>query len=413
MPARENLLERLIRQVLRKNPGHGSTELYEDVSSLYCKIKGRRNKLSKSLFYTHLNLMIDKGLVDKRGGNTKGKKVEHYLTEIGDKQTYQHSLDMPTRTNKIQLSITEDNIPEELKALYAIILYFNQGVWYTVHTEDALEYILRQFGLSIASLIKSEGTGRSEIDGMEQIIFRSPKQDATVYKDVFLRSNIHEIGTIQYRCSLRGITCEAILENRELRVFKYLGFTPEDIRGAIGSLCSLNILKPMGSLGLTIANEVIYKIDKSIFDFMAGLDIFQDDNYLFSKIESIMIEIWSNFRPRTDDEKKWLYFLYGNKEADRLINSAYESRIKITGGQAMNSYIRKTRRDNKMELDKINKRVDVINEKITEIVNCMEEVQELYRITVDRHKSLVKNIFEIIFPDFFVDLHISRFGLKN
>jgi hypothetical protein len=368
---------------------------------------------SKRHFSKYLELMIKDGLVERLGGDAKGKKVELYLTEIGKTQYHQNSLDLPGLRDETQISSMKDGIPQDLKALYAIILYFNQGVNYVVYTEDALEYILSQFGLSIASLIKSEGTVSSEIDGTEQIIFQSPRQDATVYKDIFLRSDIHERGTIQYRCSLRGITCEAILENRELRVFKYLRFTSEDIRSAIGSLCSLNILKPMGSLGLTIANEVIYKIDKSIFDFMAALDTFQLDNYLFSKIESIMIEIWSNFRPLTDDEKQWLYFVYGNKEADRLINRAYESRIKITGGQAMNSYIRKTRRDNKMELDKINRRVDAINEKITEIVNRMEGVQELYRITVDRHKSLLKNLFEIIFPDFFVDLHVPRFGLKN
>ena len=50
----------------------------------------------------------------------------------------------------------------------------------------------------------------------------------------------------------------------------------------------------MVSLWPTIANEVIYKIEKSIFDILAALDIFHD-KFLFSRVESIMIEIWSNF----------------------------------------------------------------------------------------------------------------------
>ena len=89
-------------------------------------------------------------------------------------------------------------MPQELKALYAIILYFNQGVRYTVYTEDALEYILRQFNLSIASLINSDKDRvRSERDEIERVIFRSPKEDAIVFKDVFLSSDIHERGTTQ------------------------------------------------------------------------------------------------------------------------------------------------------------------------------------------------------------------------
>jgi aminoglycoside phosphotransferase (APT) family kinase protein len=165
----------------------------------------------------------------------------------------------------------------------------------------------------------------------------------------------------------------------------------------------------MGSLGPTIANEVIYKIEKSIFDIMAALDIFHD-NALFSRVESIMTEIWSNFRPPTDGEKQWLYFIYGEREGDRLINNAHEARNKITGGQGMISYIHKIRRVDKTKLNEINKRVDVINEKITEIVNQMAWIRESYSTTIDNHRNLLKNIFETIFPDFFVDLKVPRFG---
>jgi hypothetical protein len=327
------------------------------------------------------------------------------LTEKGKTQYHLGSLNLPSLRDKTQIS--------NIKARYAIILYFNQGVRYTVYTEDALEYILRQFGLSMSSLIirSDKSIVKSDSEDILQVIYQSPKEDATVFKDVFLRSDTHERGTTQYRCFLRGITCEAILENRKIRAFQHLGFASEDIRSAIGSLCSLNVLKPMGSLGLTIANDVIYKIDKSIFDFMAALDM--DDNDLFSRIESIMTEIWSNFRPPTEDEKQWLDFVYGKREADRLINNAYNARKEITRGQDMNSYIRKIRRDDKMKLNEINKRVDVINEKITEIINHMDWVRESYSTTVDIQGILLKNIFETIFPDFFVDLHLPRFGLKN
>lgn len=412
MPARDRILVHLIAEVLEKNPGLGWNQLYKDITPLYGEKKGLA-KLSKPHFSKYLELMIKDGLVDRIGGDARGKQVELYLTEKGKAKYHQNSLDLPSLRNEKQISGIEDGIPQDLKALYAIILYFNQGVNYIVHTEDALEYILRQFGLSISSLIKSDKhIISSEIGEIERISLRSPKQDAIIYKDIFLRSDIHERGTTRYICSLRGITCEAILENREIRVFSYFGFTSKDIRNAIESLCSLDILKPIGSLGLTIANEVIYKIDMSVFDFIAALDIFHDNN-LFSRVEAIMTEIWSNIRPPTDDEKDWLCFVYGKKEADRLINNAYEARNKITGGQGVTSYIRKIRREDKTKLNEINKRVDIINEKIIEIINHMDWIRESYSMTIDIHEDLLKNIFETIYPDFFVDLHVPRFGLKN
>jgi hypothetical protein len=77
----------------------------------------------------------------------------------------------------------------------------------------------------------------------------------------------------------------------------------------------------------------------------------------------------------------------------------------------MTSYIRKIRREEK--LNEINKRVDVINEKITEIINHMDWIRESYSTTINIHRNLLKNVFETIFPEFFVDLHVPRFGLKR
>ena len=123
-----------------------------------------------------------------------------------------------------------------------------------------------------------------------------------------------------------------------------------------------------------------------------------------------MTEIWSNFRPPTNDEKDWLYFVYGPKEADRLINNTYNARNKITKGENMKLYIHKISRNDKMKLDEINKRVDEINDRVTEIVNHLDWVQESYRITIDIDRNLLKNIFETIYPDFFVGLNLPRFG---
>jgi hypothetical protein len=412
LPARDRILVPLIAEALIKNPGLGANQLYRHVSPLYYEKKG--TKLHTRHFFKYLVMMIHEiGAVEERGGNKPGKQAELYLTEKGKTQYHQNSLDLPSIRDETQTSSMKDGIPQDLKALYAIILYFNQGVKNIVHTEGELEWILRGFGLSMSSLIRSDKSViKSDSEDILRVIFQSPREDAIISKDVFLRSDIHERGTTQYRCRLRGITCEAILENRDLRVFNYLGFTSKDIKSAIGSLCSLNALKPMGSLRLTIANDVIYKIDKSIFDFIAALDIFHDDD-LFSRVKAIMTEIWSNFRSPTDNERDWLYFVYGNKEADRLLNNAYEARNKITGGQGMTSYIRKIRREDKTKLNEINKRVDAINEKVTEIVNHLDWVQETYRTTKDIPRDLLKNIFETIYPDFFVGLHLPRFGHKN
>lgn len=250
MPARDRTLIHLIGEVLEKNPGLGSNQLYRDVTPLYGEKKGL-TKLSKSVFYDYLKLMIYDGLVEKRGSDARGKRVELYLTEVGKTQNHQHRLDLPSLRGRTQIYSAEDSIPQHLKALYAIILYFNQGVNYRVYTEDALEYILKQFGLSISSLIIRSEESRIISDSEDKLrtIFQSPKEDAIVFKDVFSRSDIHERGTTHYSCFLRGITCEAILENRDLGVFRYLGFTSEDTRSAIESLCSLYVLKPWDPWG--------------------------------------------------------------------------------------------------------------------------------------------------------------------
>lgn len=396
----------MIAEVLEKSPGLGANQLLEDVTPLYCEKKGSV-KLSRRHFYKYLGLMKARGLVVQLGGDKKGKKTELHLTDIGKTQyrQYQYSVALDIT----QKSTDEINISGELKALYAIILYFNHGVNYRVYTEDALENILRQFGLSISYLIRSEESiVESEGADIKQVIFRSPKEDAIVFKDIFLRSDTHERGTMQYRCTLRGITCESILENRDLRAFRYLGFKSDDIRSALESLCDLNILKPVGSLGLTVANEVIYKVDKSLFDFMFALHSLNGYD-IFDKIESIMTEIWYKFRPPTETEMSWLYFVYGDKEADRTINNAYESRKEITNGESIKSYISKIRRNDKAKLDEINKKVVEINEQIMRVVDHMKWIQESYKTTVDRHKTLLKNILEIIYPNFFSKMELKTF----
>jgi hypothetical protein len=401
VPARDITIIYLIAKAL-DDKRLGWIELYEAVTQLYGEKKGLTG-LSKRHFSKYLKLMIKDGLVEKSGGAIKGKKVEHYLTEIGKTQYHQNSLYLPSLSEKTQ----KGGIPQDLKALYAIVLYFNQGVNYEVHTKVALECILREFDLSMSSLdiLSHESIVKYETAEVRQVIFQSQKRDAIVYKDVYLQSDIHEPGTTRYRCFLRGITCEAILEkNRDLDVFRYLSFTSEDIRSAIISLCRIDVLKPMGSLGHTIANEVIYKIDMSVFDLMFAIN--NEDP--FTRVISVMTEIWSNFRPPTDDEIKWLRFLYG-KDADLLINNAYQARNKTSGGQGMNSYIHEIKRYDKMKLNEINKSVDVINKKIAEIVSHMDWVRESYSTTIDTHKDLLENILEIIFPDFFVDLHVPRF----
>ena len=268
MPARDRTLRHLIGEALEKNPGLGSNQLYRDVTPPYCEKKGL-SKLSSTPFSKHLKLMIADGLVKKLGGDARGKEVELYLTESGKTQYHQNSLDLPSIKDDTQTSSMQDGIPRNLRALYAIILYFNQGVNYTVHTEGELEHILKRFGLSISSLRSDKSMIKSDSEDILRVTFQSPKEDVIVFKDVYLRSDTRERGTTQYRCRLRGITCETILKNWDLRVFSYLGFTSKNIRSAIGSLCSLNVLKLMGSLNQTLANDVIYKIDKSVFDFIA------------------------------------------------------------------------------------------------------------------------------------------------
>jgi hypothetical protein len=407
VPAHDDTIIHLIAEALDENPGLGWNKLYGVVTPLYGEKKGL-TKLSKRHFSKYLKLMIKDGLVDRLSGAGKRKKVELYLTEIGKTQYHQNRLHLPSLSEKMQ----KNGVPQDLKALYAIILYFNQGVNYVVHTKDALEYILREFDLSMSSLdiLSHESIVKYETAKVRQVIFQSRKKDVIVYKDVYLQSDIHEPGTTRYRCFLRGITCEAILKkNRELDVFRYLSFTSEDIRNAIESLCNIDVLKPIGSLGHTIASEVIYKIDMSVFDFMFAIN--NEDP--FARVISVMTEIWFNFRRPTYDELKWLHFVYGEREADKLINKAYEARNKITGGQGMTSYIREIKRYDKMKLNEINKSVDVINEKIAEIVSHMDSVREAYSTTINIHKDLLENIHETIFPDFFVNLHAKILRSKT
>jgi hypothetical protein len=407
VPARDNVIIPVICEVLEKYPGLEANELLEAVTPLYSERKG--TNLYRRHFFKYLGLMIKNGSVDKLGTDKRGKPVELYLTEKGKRQYHQQSFDVLS----VRTEPRTDDISQELKALYTTILYFNHGVSYEVYTEDAAEYILKSIGLSLATLIGSgESRVKRDSEDVAQNIFQSPRQDAIVYKDMFLRSDIYESGTKRYRLFLRGITCEAVLESKDVKAFKHFRFISEDIRSAIGSLCSLNVLKPMGSLGPTIDSEVIYKIDKSIFDFMFCLHSLIDYD-IFDKIESIMKDIWSSVRPPTPDEKDWLYFIYGEKEADRLINDAHDSRYKITNGESMKSYISRITRNNKEKLNEMNNRIDAINKEITKIKDDISWIQESYRATIDRHQVLINNIYETVYPRFFANLTLEKFGVKR
>lgn len=414
MPARDTILIHLISEVLEERPGLGANELYKAVTPLFCTKRGR-TKLSKRHFFKYLEIMRESGSVYALGGRKRRKELELYLTEIGKKRYHQGCSEPLSIQSKSTAYKTEDGISQELKALYAVILYFNEGVSYKVYTKDAAEYILRSFGLSLSSLItRSERKiTKSDSEDILQDIFQSPREDVTVYKDVFLRSDTHERGTTRFRLFLRGITCEAVLGNRDLKVFEHFKFTSEDIRNAVRSLCGLNVLKPVGSLGLSIDEEVIYKIDKSIFDLMFGLHTLDNGYDLFDKLESVMKEVWSGFRQPTEDEKTWLYFVHGAKEADQLINSAYESRKKITDGESMNSYVSRIRRNDKEKLRMMNARIDAINKEITKVKDDMAWIQESYGTSVHRHQILLNNIYETIYPEFFANLSLDRFGVKK
>jgi hypothetical protein len=208
---------------------------------------------------------------------------------------------------------------------------------------------------------------------------------------------------VQYRCLARGITCEAILTNTKTKVFRYFGFTSDDIRIGLESLRSLNLLEPMG---LTVINDLIYKIDKSLFHLMSELNS-QD---FFNRIEQVMRKIWFNYRHPTDDEKKWLDFIYGNKEAARIISDAYEARRKIFGGKNLKAFVKTIVINDKMRLESMNKRIDEINEEIKNIQQDMQITREVYKTHIEQHETFLNNIFETVYPGFFSSLRVPRFS---
>jgi hypothetical protein len=104
-----------------------------------------------------------------------------------------------------------------------------------------------------------------------------------VFKKKFIRSDIYERGTILYSCDVRGITCEAILANKETKAFRHRRFTSDEIRSALQSLSNLNILKPMGS-----AVDPTFIIDKSLFLLMSELNRYN----LFDRFEAVTRKAW-------------------------------------------------------------------------------------------------------------------------
>jgi hypothetical protein len=80
MPGRDRVLIHLIAEALEKNPGLGANQLRINVTDPYGEKKGpskrskRPTKLSRRHFFKYLGLMIEDGLVEKLGGDAKGKK---------------------------------------------------------------------------------------------------------------------------------------------------------------------------------------------------------------------------------------------------------------------------------------------------------------------------------------------------
>jgi predicted transglutaminase-like cysteine proteinase len=105
-----------------------------------------------------------------------------------------------------------------------------------------------------------------------------------------------------------------------------------------------------------------------------------------------------------------MYFIFGKKEADEIIIKAHEERKKITNDKTIKAYIRMITKSDRPKLDEINRRVDEINKEIKEIQDYMEWIQEEYKTTIDRNGTLLKQIFEIVYPNFLSDIHLPRFG---
>jgi hypothetical protein len=211
-------LDYWIIEALEKNKNLGRNELYEYVDQRYKESKAKDKKfskkqkttqLSRDVFSNHLKFLIENDIVGRNYIRRKDLKVMHFLTSEAQQQLQMRTLDLVALKNKDKKAIKkESSVETEFRALYILILLFNHSTSFESKTKDALEYFLMPFRLSLNrlyTLSKKSVVLEHEEEKYFETILRSPKQEITVSVKEFIRSPIHDTGSLLYTCHIKGM----------------------------------------------------------------------------------------------------------------------------------------------------------------------------------------------------------------
>jgi hypothetical protein len=394
-------IDEWIIEALQKNRRLGRNEIYDFVDQRYKEAKNKTTSLSKDVFDKHLKFLLQNDIVGKNDAGQRGTRIEHFLIQDANRKLQMGTLDLRAIKNqykKQNKKLVEITPQMKFKALYIMILMFNNTTSFEFRNKDELISFLAPFHLKLdkPSIARLADEYESEKE-RRHFQTRIESQDKGVTISIHDYINRYHGGTTnEYSCRIRGMTKESFILNRIDKPFQYLSFTSNQLDEVFDLLCNDQILRPVPQSG----GDYIYRIvdNDSYFLLFFLEDLFTD------YVMPVLRTIWKYIRNPTLEERGWLTLLEGEIRADKIIIDENEHRRERENG------IRRTAGGVEIEANWLRrkKKIEKLNE-IESRVNSMQEelnnFMKTYEFIINKHKPL-QHIFEIMFPEFLQRLEL-------
>jgi hypothetical protein len=289
-------------------------EIYRRITSLL------GHPISQRQFGKHLDNMVHEKILNKFDPTSKrGSRVHFSLSEKGK------------RKHRLKI-IGTDKQTEKRRSLYQLLIFFEEFVKRELITERQLNRFLRQIGASINDLqkIKVSDAGFPKITHFKSI------KGVGIVRWVDRRSET-ELGGPSYYVVIPGFTAREISTylkklkmGKEPRPFSYyhgitdvpfvsyMDYTKKEVNDAIDSLSNDGLINEISDV---FPGETRFRVKEHLRSFIKDVwDVHLLDLRLFDE------KLGYNKKP-TDEDKRYLASLYGEKNVGRILALTYPTRV--------------------------------------------------------------------------------------
>lgn len=334
------------------------SRLYDRVT----EIVGRT--LSHRDFVSNISKLLQENRLHNTGSSKKGVKVFYSLTESAIKG---HQLEV--------LGINEKS--SKRRILYQLIfLRETHGLDYSIYEKD-LDFFLSHIPASRKDLvIESE----DELDGIATSTYYKPIKEVRIHR-VSLKENKYNKAETYYNISLPGVSIRDVINPNLGRrrtfplPFDHINFTEEEVRDGINKLQNAKLIRAV----MYINDEERYTLVNNEFrELLDWLYIIHDRKLGLMKLK------WM-YEPSTIEEYKQMEFIYGKKEAHKIMNYSYQIR----------QGIRKEIKENKSRVQQVQQSQSDYNLGMAKISGEIQKIKGKYSNTLSRYgfnQDFVENL---------------------